>query len=131
MSLNTVRSQLIIHPMKSLITFLSLLTLASAAEKPVNVLLIMADDIGFECFSSYGSEEYSTPRLDALAAAGIRFENCHSTPLCTPSRVNLMSGKSNVFNYEDFGLYPNGEPTFANHFKSRATPPLSRVSGSF
>ena len=103
--------------MKSLITFLSLLTLASAAEKPVNVLLIMADDIGFECFSSYGSEEYSTPRLDALAAAGIRFENCHSTPLCTPSRVNLMSGKSNVFNYQDFGLYPNGEPTFANHFK--------------
>ena len=117
MSLNAVRSQLIVHPMKSLITFLSLLTLASAAEKPVNVLLIMADDIGFECFSSYGSEEYSTPRLDALAAAGIRFENCHSTPLCTPSRVNLMSGKSNVFNYQDFGLYPNGEPTFANHFK--------------
>ncbi|MCK5173895.1 MAG: sulfatase-like hydrolase/transferase, partial [Planctomycetes bacterium] len=60
---------------------------------------------------------YSTPRLDALAAEGIRFENCHSTPLCTPSRVNIMSGKSNVFNYQDFGIYPKGEPTFANHFK--------------
>lgn len=107
--------------MKSLLSTLPLLALFAsttlAAAKPVNVLLIMADDIGFECFSSYGSEEYSTPRLDALAAAGIRFENCHSTPLCTPSRVNLMSGKSNVFNYEDFGLYPKGEPTFANHFK--------------
>jgi len=102
-------------PTLTLLALFAFTTLASA--KPMNVLMIMADDIGFECFSSYGSEEYSTPRLDALAAAGIRFENCHSTPLCTPSRVNLMSGKSNVFNYEDFGLYPNGEPTFANHFK--------------
>ena len=88
----------------------------SATEKP-NVIMILADDVGFECFSAYGSREYSTPRLDALAASGLRFENCHSTPLCTPSRVNLMSGKSNVFNYFDFGIYPKGEPTFANYFK--------------
>jgi len=79
--------------------------------------MILADDVGYECFGSYGSREYKTPRLDALAAGGIRFVNCHSTPLCTPSRVNLMSGKSNVFNYETFGVYPQGEPTFANHFK--------------
>ena len=82
-----------------------------------NVIMILADDVGFECFSAYGSNEYSTPRLDALAAGGIRFENCHSTPLCTPSRVNLMTGKSNVFNYFDFGVYPKGEPTFANYFR--------------
>ncbi len=109
-------------PMKSIIAstlFLFAAAGAGAADKPTNVLLIMADDIGFECFSSYGSEEYSTPRIDALAAAGIRFENCHSTPLCTPSRVNLMSGKSNVFNYHDFGVYPQGEPTFANYFKGQ------------
>ena len=87
-----------------------------AADKP-NVILILCDDVGFECFSAYGSREYATPRLDALAAQGIRFDNCHSTPLCTPSRVNLMSGKSNVFNYFDFGVYPKGEPTFANYFK--------------
>ena len=89
-----------------------------ADDRP-NILLIMADDVGYECFSSYGSREYSTPRLDALAEEGIRFENCHSTPLCTPSRVNLMSGKSNVFNYYNFGVYPEGEPTFANHFKDQ------------
>lgn len=98
-------------------TLCALALLAESKEKPVNILLIMADDIGYECFSAYGSEEYSTPRLDALAESGIRFENCHSTPLCTPSRVNLLSGKSNVFNYQDFGVYPQGEPTFANHFK--------------
>jgi arylsulfatase A len=111
----------LINPLKAVRPALVLLACFTATtwarEKPVNVLMIMADDIGFECFSSYGSQEYSTPRLDALAKTGIRFENCHSTPLCTPSRVNLMSGKSNVFNYQDFGLYPRGEPTFANHFK--------------
>jgi arylsulfatase A len=96
---------------------LSLVALTlQAADKP-NIIMILADDVGFECFSAYGSREYSTPRLDALAAGGIRFENCHSTPLCTPSRVNLMSGKSNVYNYFDFGVYPKGEPTFANYFK--------------
>jgi arylsulfatase A len=88
----------------------------SAAAK-TNVIMIMCDDVGFECFSAYGSKEYSTPRLDKLAAGGVRFDNCHSTPLCTPSRVNLMSGKSNVFNYFDFGVYPKGEPTFGNYFK--------------
>lgn len=100
---------------------LAMMALAScvqAAEKPLNVVLIMADDIGYECFSSYGSQEYSTPRIDKLGAEGIRFANCHSTPLCTPSRVNLLSGKSNVFNYVDFGIYPKNEPTFAQHFKA-------------
>jgi len=94
------------------------LTKLLASDRP-NILIIMADDVGYECFSSYGSREYSTPRLDALAEGGIRFEHCHSTPLCTPSRVNLMSGKSNVFNYYNFGVYPKGEPTFANHFKAQ------------
>ena len=101
--------------------FLSLISIlftfsSHAREKP-NVILILADDVGFECFSAYGSREYSTPRLDALASSGTRFNNCHSTPLCTPSRVNLLSGKSNVFNYFDFGIYPTGEPTFGTHFR--------------
>ena len=90
-----------------------------AASQKLNVVLIMADDVGYECFSAYGSKEFSTPRLDALAEKGMRFDHCHSTPLCTPSRVNLMTGKSNVFNYVDFGVFPKGEPTFANYFKAR------------
>ena len=90
-----------------------------AQSERMNVLMIMADDIGYECFGSYGSEMYQTPRLDALAREGIQFNHCHSTPLCTPSRVNLLSGKSNVFNYQDFGVYPRGEATFANYFKEQ------------
>ena len=98
---------------------LLLLSVAGSAAEKLNVVLIMADDVGYECFSAYGSKEFSTPRLDSLASSGMRFDHCHSTPLCTPSRVNLMTGKSNVFNYVDFGVFPKGEPTFANHFKAQ------------
>jgi arylsulfatase A len=80
------------------------MTIHAEESKKLNVVLIMADDVGYKCFSAYGSKEFSTPRLDALAAKGMRFDHCHSTPLCTPSRVNLMTGKSNVFNYVDFGV---------------------------
>ena len=72
---------------------LMLSSVICSTAKKLNVVLIMADDVGYECFSAYGSKEFSTPRLDALAAKGMRFEHCHSTPLCTPSRVNLMTGK--------------------------------------
>ena len=54
-------------------------------EKP-NVILIMADDVSWEAFSCYGAEDYSTPHIDALAADGVRFTHCYSTPICTPSR---------------------------------------------
>jgi len=101
----------------ALLVFLFVLHSSGVASEKPNIILILADDVGYECFGSYGSKEYATPRLDALAAQGVRFDNCHSTPLCTPSRVNLMSGKSNVFNYFDFGVYPKNEPTFANQFK--------------
>lgn len=94
-------------------------TSTTKAPSPPNILLIMADDIGYECFGCYGSTEYQTPHIDRLAATGIRFTQAHSTPLCTPSRVNLLSGKSNVFNYQDFGVYPKGEPTFANYFSEQ------------
>ena len=56
-----------------LIAFCAVLAVdVGAAEKP-NVIVIMADDIGFECYSSYGSEFYSTPNIDKLAATGVRF----------------------------------------------------------
>ena len=79
-----------------------------------NIVLIMADDFGYECVTANGGESYATPRLDALAAAGVRFTQCYVQPLCTPTRVELMTGKSNVRNYVDFGILPPGETTFAN-----------------
>lgn len=87
-----------------------------SAERSPNVVLIMADDVGYECFGSYGSLQYQTPRIDKLADAGVRFTNCYSTPLCTPSRVALMTGASNVRNYADFGSLLPDQYTIADLF---------------
>lgn len=91
---------------------------AFAAEKPLNVVLIMADDVGYECFGAYGSKQYLTPRIDKLADTGVRFTHCYATPLCTPSRVALMTGKSNVRNYADFGVLLPDQYTFADLFRA-------------
>src|SRR5690554_4435269 len=82
-------------------------------EKP-NIILIMADDMGYECLGSYGSASYHTPNLDKMAADGVRFEHCYSQPLCTPSRVQIMTGKYNFRNYVSFGFLDPREKTFAN-----------------
>jgi arylsulfatase A len=88
-----------------------------AAQRRPNVVLIMADDVGYECFSPYGSRQYSTPVLSRLADSGVRFNHCYSTPLCTPTRVALMTGRSNVRNYTDFGALTPGQFTFADLFR--------------
>lgn len=63
---------------------------ASAAERP-NVVLIMADDLGFADLGCYGSE-IRTPNLDALAAKGLRFSQFYNTAKCHSSRVSLLTG---------------------------------------
>jgi arylsulfatase A-like enzyme len=60
-------------------------------QKP-NILFIMADDLGPEWLSCYGSEAMNTPHLDALAKGGMRFVNAYSMPKCTPTRVTLLTG---------------------------------------
>ena len=73
-------------------------------ESKPNIILIMADDLGFETIGTYGSISYNTPRIDKMAAEGVKFNNCYSQPLCTPSRVKIMTGKSNFRNYKRWGL---------------------------
>lgn len=84
-----------------------------------NIVLIMADDLGYECIGADGGTSYQTPVLDRLARTGIRFEHCYAQPLCTPSRVKLMTGVYNVRNYEKFGLLPRNQITFANLLKEK------------
>ena len=91
-------------------------TTAAEEDRP-NIILIMADDFGYECVTANGGESYQTPNLDRLGASGMRFENCHSQPLCTPTRVQLMTGLYNVRNYLNFGTLPRTETTFAHLLK--------------
>lgn len=90
---------------------------AQSVRKPQNqpnVILIMADDVSWEAFGCYGAEDYETPHIDALAASGVRFTNCYSTPICTPSRVKLMTGQYNFRNYTHFGYLNPEDKTFGH-----------------
>lgn len=102
------------------------------ADGPPNVVLIVADDLGFEGVSVYGSKRYRTPHIDALAARGVRFTNAHvSASVCSPSRAGLLTGRNGVgFGYEfnpgdqqdeetrGWGL-PRNVPTLAERLKQR------------
>lgn len=88
-----------------------------AAERRTNVVLIMADDIGYECFGCYGSQQYHTPNIDRMAARGMRFTHCYSQPLCTPTRVKLMTGLSNVRNYSAFSVLNRDQKTIGQYFR--------------
>jgi arylsulfatase A len=101
------------------------------ADKP-NVIVIMADDMGWECVSAYrdlitkynypksrteDKDHYSTPHIDKLAADGMRFDHGYSQPICTPSRVQIMTGIYNQRNYVKFGLLDPKAKTFGNVMK--------------
>lgn len=96
-----------------------LLLLVCAGQLPArpNIVMIMADDLGFECIGANGGTSYRTPQLDRMAKEGMRFEHCYSQPICTPSRVKLMTGISNIRNYVEFGLLDPQQTTFAQLLK--------------
>ena len=91
---------------------------APTADPRPNIILFLADDLGYETLGVNGSASYRTPALDALAASGVRFTNTHSQPLCTPSRVQIMTGRYNHRNYTNFNILPEGEITFAHLLKA-------------
>lgn len=110
--------------MKSLSLLLYVLLTCStpfawASERP-NILLIMADDVGVDVLGCYGGQSYETPRLDELAAKGMRFTHCYSMPVCHPTRIALMTGRY-PFRWKNpkWGSFPKGaeQRTFAHVLK--------------
>ncbi|MCL4439878.1 MAG: sulfatase-like hydrolase/transferase [Firmicutes bacterium] len=67
------------------------------ARKP-NIILILDDDLGAKELSCYGSTRHQTPNLDRMASTGMRFETFYAMPLCTPTRVALMTGQYGFHN---------------------------------
>ena len=88
-----------------------------AKDSRPNIILIMADDLGYETIGANGGTSYKTPELDRLTSEGMRFEHVYSQPLCTPSRVQIMTGIYNVRNYVKFGTLDRGQTTFAQLLK--------------
>ena len=64
-----------------------------AAERKPNIIFILSDDVGLGDIGCFGSDHYKTPRLDALAKGGIRYDQCFSQPLCGPSRCECLTGR--------------------------------------
>jgi arylsulfatase A len=95
----------------------ALATSAADASRKPNLILIMADDLGYETIGANGGTSYKTPALDKLAATGVRFEHCNVQPLCTPTRVQLMTGIYNIRNYINFGHMDPKCVTFGNILK--------------
>ncbi len=66
---------------------------SSAAEAPPNIVFIFVDDQGYYDLGCYGATEIKTPRIDAMAAQGIRFTDYYAAaPICSPSRAGLLTG---------------------------------------
>src|SRR6187402_3115899 len=76
----------------ALIIFLLMYWFApSFAQQRPNIILIMADDMGYSDISCYGSE-IPTPNLDALAKKGLKFSQFYNTARCCPTRASLLTG---------------------------------------
>jgi arylsulfatase A len=93
---------------------------ASARTKPSgsrpNIIVFMVDDLGHEAFDIYGKSNHDTPRISEMAHEGIQFTQFHSQPVCTPSRVEIMSGQYGQRNYTKFEQYRQSK-SFGNFFQ--------------
>lgn len=66
------------------------------SERP-NVVIVLADDQGYGDFSSQGNAEIHTPELDRFRSGAVRFTDFHSSPMCTPTRAQLLTGRDALY----------------------------------
>jgi arylsulfatase A-like enzyme len=90
-------------------------------EHAPNVVVVLLDDLGFAQLGCYGST-MRTPNMDALAAGGLRYTNFHVTPLCSPTRASLLTGR----NHHTVGMraianFNTGFPHMVSHISEHAT----------
>jgi arylsulfatase len=95
-------------------------TPAQPTENAPNVVVLLIDDLGFSHFGCFGSD-LVTPNIDALAANGLRYSNFHVTPLCSPTRAALLTGR----NHHSVGMrgisnWSSGFPSMRGHVSNHA-----------
>ena len=93
--LRLARPTLALALMLGLAAAWELLTLAPRAQSRLNIVFILADDLGVNDLAVYGRTDHRTPNLDRLAAQGLRFTTAYvASPICSPSRAALMTGRA-------------------------------------
>lgn len=102
-----------------------------AAPRRPNILLIVADDLGYADLGSFGGE-IRTPNLDALAARGLRATDFHVAPSCSPTRAMLLTGTDNhiagIGNMAEWtGPTQRGKPGYEGHLNTRVATIASRL----
>src|SRR5207248_2934743 len=96
-------------------------TAGSAPAKPPNIVLILADDLGWADLGCYGNRFNETPRIDKLAKQGVRFTDFYSAgPVCSPTRASIQSGQYQA----RFGLTAH-IPGHWRPFEKLAEPPCA------
>lgn len=98
---------------------------AAPAKRP-NILLIVADDLGYTDLGAYGAE-ISTPNLDKLASGGVKMTGFYASPFCSPTRAMLMSGSDNhLVGFGDMAelMLPEqrGKPGYEGYLNARVVP---------
>ena len=89
--------------------------LGFTAEQP-NIIVIVADDLGWADVGFHGNEQIATPALDRLAAEGVQLDRFYTTPICSPTRAALMTGRdpmrlgvaySTIMPWQNNGVHPD------------------------
>jgi len=85
-----------------------------------NVVIVLLDDTGFAQLGCYGSD-IDTPNIDALAANGLQFTNFHVTPVCSPTRASLLTGRSqHAVGMRSVSNFRTGFPHMLGHISNHA-----------
>jgi arylsulfatase A-like enzyme len=95
-------------------------TPAHPGERAPNVVVVLLDDLGFAQLGCYGSD-IETPNIDRLAAGGLQFTNFHVTPLCSPTRASLLTGRNHhTVGMRSVSNFNSGYPHMRGHVSDHA-----------
>lgn len=101
-----------------LLLFSDSITVSAQNKTPPNIILIIADDLGYGDLASYGNKNVHTPNIDSLGVQGVRFTQGYVTsPICAPSRMALITGRYQQRFGAEFMLYDKFEPSVKKKIK--------------